>query len=136
MATRERRKRIEKKEKEITGTERRKITHTEQSYCKLTQSYIPGSASRRVQRMVEDIYGIRHTAVIHRRPPEADRLPWPRRLASPPPQLHSSGSNLPHYSFGPSAPLVTSLARVVADLFSSLPPCGAPDVPPEPNIWD
>jgi hypothetical protein len=59
-----------------------------------------------------------------------------RRLASPPPpQLHSSGSNLPHYSFGSSAPLVMSLA-LGADLFSSLLPGGAADVPPEPNIWD
>jgi len=60
----------------------------------------------------------------------------PRRPASPPPQLHSSGSHLPHYSFGSSAPLVTSVTRVVADLFSSLPPGGPADVPPEPNICD
>jgi hypothetical protein len=60
----------------------------------------------------------------------------PRRLASPAPQLHSSGSDLPNYSFGSSAPFVTSVARVGADLFSSLPPGGPPDVPPEPNIWD
>lgn len=76
-------------------------------------------------------------SVIHRRPSEADCLLWTTPPPCiPAPQLHSSGSDLPHYSFGSSAPFVPSVARVGADLFSSLPPGGPPDVPPDPNIWD
>lgn len=111
----------------------RKAHHYRQNKAKLTQSYIPGSASRRVQENGGvHIWHPSYTAVIHRRPPEADRLP----LALPA-ALHPrlpSGSHLLHYSFGSSAPFVMSVARVGADLFSSLP--GPAAVPPEPNIWD
>ncbi len=113
----------EEKKRERTGTDA--SLHTENK-AKLTQSDIPGSASDESKRIVV-------ATVIHRRPPEADRLPRPF-LPPPPPQLHSSGSHLPHYSFR-SSPLVTSAPRVAADLFSSLPP-GPAFEPPEPNIWD
>ena len=96
------------RKRDRTGTEWwRNITHTEQSYCKLTQSYIPGVAkSTRPRGMVECIYGMRHTAVIHRRPPEADRLLWP----SPPPCIPAPPT--PLLRIGPS----TLLFRLLGTL--------------------
>jgi len=47
----------------------------------------------------------------------------------------NSTPRIPRYSFG-SSPFVPSVTRVAADLFSSVPPGGAADEPPEPNIWD
>jgi hypothetical protein len=129
------RKRIEK-ERERKNRYTALHTHREQSYCKLTQSYIPGSASRRVQEEWSSAYMacvIQLSFIVGRRKADRLHLALPAALQPPPPQPHSSGSDLPHYSFGSSAPFVTSFPRVGADLFSSLPP-GGPVVPP--NIWD
>jgi hypothetical protein len=77
------------------------------------------------------MHAIRHTPVIHRRPPGAiASLALSAAFDRPDKPL------LPdvNYSFGSSAPFVPS-TRVAADLFSSLPPGGAPDEPPEAIIW-